>query len=55
MNDKSTQTYLLPLESKKKTKKRKRCSGCYPNFQPNQLAHMELGGCLYEDIFLHIS
>lgn len=23
------------------------CRGCVPNYQPNQLAHMDLGGCLY--------
>lgn len=22
------------------------CTGCYPEYQPNQLAHMECGGCL---------
>jgi hypothetical protein len=22
------------------------CSGCFPIFQPNQLAHMEIGGCM---------
>ena len=29
------------------------CSGCFPNYQPNQMAHMERGGCMYvdEDIF----
>lgn len=32
----------LPLK-----KKRKRCSGCFPNFQPNQIAHMDEYGCLY--------
>jgi hypothetical protein len=26
------------------------CSGCYPVFQPNQVAHMYDGGCL-ENIF----
>lgn len=25
------------------------CSGCHPIFQPNQMAHMDPGGCLYED------
>jgi len=28
---------------------KKKCSGCYPKFQPNQLAHMEPGGCLSDD------
>lgn len=23
------------------------CPGCRPNYQPNQMAHMEFGGCLY--------
>ena len=23
------------------------CNGCYPVFQPNQLAHSDFGGCLY--------
>jgi len=23
------------------------CNGCYPEFQPNQLAHSDFGGCLY--------
>ena len=23
------------------------CPGCSPNYQPNQMAHMEFGGCLY--------
>lgn len=35
----------LPLK-----KKRKRCSGCFPNFQQNQIAHMDEGGCLYSPI-----
>jgi len=26
-----------------------RCSGCFPIYQANQLAHMEVGGCLYVD------
>lgn len=26
---------------------RSRCSGCFPRFQENQLAHMELGGCMF--------
>lgn len=26
------------------------CSGCYPIFQPNQTAHMDPGGCLYEEV-----
>ncbi len=25
------------------------CPGCYPIFQPNQLAHMDPGGCLCQD------
>jgi len=25
------------------------CSGCFPHYQPNQLAHMEPDGCLYSD------
>ena len=25
------------------------CSGCEPVFQPNQMAHMDIGGCLYKD------
>ena len=25
------------------------CPGCYPIYQPNQLAHMDEGGCLYLD------
>jgi len=25
------------------------CSGCFPDYQPNQLAHMDIGGCLYVD------
>jgi len=25
------------------------CSGCFPTYQPNQLAHMEVGGCMYVD------
>ncbi len=25
------------------------CKGCYPDFQPNQLAHMDYGGCLYQE------
>ena len=29
------------------------CSGCFPIYQSNQLAHMEVGGCMYvdEDVF----
>ena len=28
-----------------------RCPGCFPNFQPNQTAHMDPGGCMYvEDV-----
>ena len=23
------------------------CSGCFPEYQPNQMAHMDEGGCLY--------
>lgn len=26
-----------------------KCSGCFPHYQPNQLAHMEPDGCLYCD------
>jgi hypothetical protein len=26
-----------------------RCSGCFPIYQANQMAHMEVGGCLYVD------
>ena len=26
-----------------------KCSGCFPRYEPNQLAHMEPGGCLYCD------
>lgn len=26
------------------------CSGCYPIYQPNQIAHMDYGGCLYNPI-----
>lgn len=26
-----------------------KCSGCFPHYQPNQLAHMEPYGCLYSD------
>jgi hypothetical protein len=26
------------------------CSGCFPHYQENQMAHMEVGGCLYEDV-----
>jgi hypothetical protein len=25
------------------------CSGCFPHYQANQMAHMEVGGCLYVD------
>lgn len=25
------------------------CSGCFPTFQPNQLAHMDTGGCMCQD------
>ena len=25
------------------------CSGCFPNYQYNQFAHMESGGCMYVD------
>jgi hypothetical protein len=25
------------------------CSGCYPVYQANQMAHMEVGGCMYVD------
>lgn len=25
------------------------CSGCYPTYQCNQLAHMDYGGCLYNE------
>ena len=25
------------------------CKGCYPDFQCNQLAHMDYGGCLYSE------
>ena len=25
----------------------KTCSGCYPIYQPNQMAHMDFGGCLF--------
>ncbi len=25
------------------------CTGCYPIFQCNQLAHMDYGGCLYSE------
>ena len=25
------------------------CSGCFPIYQANQLAHMEVGGCMYVD------
>jgi hypothetical protein len=32
--------------------KNKRCSGCYPIFQNNQLGHMEYGGCMYFDDFI---
>jgi hypothetical protein len=27
--------------------KKTKCPGCFPIFQPNQLAHMDKGGCLY--------
>lgn len=26
-----------------------KCSGCFPRYEPNQMAHMEPGGCLYCD------
>ena len=29
------------------------CCGCYPIFQPNQQAHMDKGGCLYQYIELN--
>jgi Ring finger domain len=32
-----------------------RCPGCFPNFQPNQMAHMERGGCMYVDDLEEIS
>jgi hypothetical protein len=25
------------------------CKGCFPIFQLNQLAHMDYGGCLYQE------
>jgi hypothetical protein len=36
-------------EYAKETCEKKKCSGCYPTYQPNQLAHMDYGGCLYTD------
>lgn len=32
-----------------------RCPGCFPNFQPNQLAHMDPGGCMYMEDLEEIS
>ena len=29
--------------------KKTKCPGCFPIFQPNQLAHMDKGGCLCLD------
>ena len=37
-----------PPETRRNTRSRT-CSGCSPIFQPNQLAHMDYGGCMYED------
>ena len=28
------------------------CTGCYPIYQANQLAHMDFGGCLYQPLTL---
>jgi hypothetical protein len=33
--------------TKTKTNKTCTCTGCYPVFMPNQLAHSDVGGCLY--------
>lgn len=34
----------------KKNMKKNKCPGCYPIFQPNQLAHVGLYGCLGDDL-----
>lgn len=40
-------SYSKFKKQKKDDKDKKKCSGCYPYFQPNQLAHMNPNGCLY--------
>jgi len=38
-----------PPSPSNKSKQKSTCWGCQSPFQPNQLAHMEPGGCLYKD------
>tara|TARA_Y100000996_G_scaffold403528_1_gene376575 strand:+ start:132 stop:665 length:534 start_codon:yes stop_codon:yes gene_type:complete len=49
-NSNSYSKFKKNKKDEKNKKNNKICTGCYPYFQPNQLAHMNPpNGCLYED------
>lgn len=44
-----THENIKEKSEKSEKSEKKCCPGCYPNFQPNQLAHVGPNGCLGDD------